>query len=163
MKKQPVYAGTFDPFTYGHLDIVERALSVFDSLVIAVAQEPNKQTLFSGADRVAIVKEAVAVHGSRVSVSAFDGLLVDYVRSIEASVIIRGLRAVADYEYEAQMALINRSLAEDIETVFLVTSAHCSFISSSFVRDVARNRGSLVKLVPASVAKRLEKLFGSSD
>lgn len=162
MKRIAVYAGTFDPLTLGHLDILDRALKVFEKVHVAVAANPSKKTLFSVDERVQMVTESLGANSARVTVAPFEGLLVDYVKSIGANVVIRGLRAVADYEYEAQMALVNRALAEDIETVFLVTSAHCSFISSSFVRDVARNKGSLTKLVSNSVANRLRDVFSSS-
>lgn len=161
-----VYAGSFDPITNGHLDIIRRALSVFDRLHVAVVDNPNKKTLFNIQERVNLVKEAVGELSkdlsSRVVVSGFSGLLVDYVKQLNCSVIIRGLRAISDYEYEAQMAVINRHLDSEIETVFLVTSDHCSFISSSIVREIAKLGGEVGGLVPKAVAKRLKEVYSSA-
>ena len=161
-----VYAGTFDPITNGHLDIVTRALRLVDSVSIAVADSTGKSTMFSTEERVALVSEALeslpTEHRSRISVLGFDGLLVSHVKSLGAQVIFRGLRAVSDYEYEAQMAHINRHLDEGIETVFLVTSKDCSFISSSIVKDIARNGGPVDRLVPAPVSKKLSEYYQSS-
>lgn len=160
-----VYAGTFDPITNGHLDIIQRALGIFDKVRVSVVEESKKQTWFNAQERVALVEEVLKTfppsERKRVAVGAFEGLLVDHVRSEGAHVVIRGLRAVSDYEYEAQMAIINRHLAEDIETVFLMTSDHCSFISSSVVREILRNGGDISGLVPAPVVKRLRKLSTS--
>ena len=154
-----VYAGTFDPITNGHVDVIERALTVFQEVRIGVAESTSKNVLFETEQRVELVKQAVSSYKERVKVEPFDGLLVDYVRRVGAHVIVRGLRAVSDYEYESQMAMINRKLAEDIETVFLMTSDHCSFISSSVVKDIAKNRGDVSGLVPSGVASRLKRLY----
>ena len=155
-----VYAGSFDPITIGHVDIIERALKIFSRLHVAVAGSTPKALLFSLEERVDMVKAAVfelaESERARIEVEGFNGLLVDYVRSIRAVSIVRGLRAVSDYEYEAQMALINRTLAPEIETVFLVTSPHCSFVSSSVVKTIAHNGGDASPLVPAAVARKLE-------
>jgi pantetheine-phosphate adenylyltransferase len=154
-----VYAGTFDPITIGHIDLIARALKVFDKLYVAVAGSTDKKVLFSLEERVEMVKEAVSAlsesERKRIVVEGFTGLLVGYVRARRAVAIVRGLRAVSDYEYEAQMALINRNLADDIETVFLVTSPHCSFISSSVVKTIAQNGGDVSHLVPPSVSARM--------
>jgi pantetheine-phosphate adenylyltransferase len=152
-----VYAGTFDPITNGHKDIVERGLAVFDTLYVAVADSTSKQVQFSTEQRVELVRGALkGICGEeRVKVESFTGLLVDYVASINASVIVRGLRAVSDYEYEAQMAHINRHLMGSIETVFLVTSEENSFISSSIVKNIASVGGDISRLVPANVSKAL--------
>ncbi len=161
-----VYAGTFDPVTNGHLDIVTRALKVFAKLHVAVAASTQKHTLFSGDQRLQFVRDAVQVMGiekSRIVVEVFDGLLVDYVRKVSSHVIIRGLRAISDYEYEAQMAHINRYLADDIETVFLVTSDSLSFVSSSIVKEIARNGGSVAHLVPGPVASALAQSMRSEQ
>jgi pantetheine-phosphate adenylyltransferase len=156
--RSAVYAGTFDPITNGHVDIVSRALRVFDVVYVAVAESTSKSVMFSTKDRVLMVEEAVRELGTEnvLRVQAFDGLLVKFVESVSATVIIRGLRAVSDYEYEAQMAHINRRLAQEIETVFLVTSDRCSFISSSIVKNVAGNGGDVSGLVPSGVVKRLQ-------
>jgi len=158
--KLAVYAGTFDPITNGHCDIVECALRVFDELIVAVAADTSKNTLFSLEDRVSLVQEALDCHSNRVRVESFSGLLVDYVHQVGAGIIIRGLRAVSDYEYEAQMAVINRRLRSDVETVYFVASEYCSFVSSSVVREVARNRGDVSTMVPPNVDRRLKQVFG---
>ncbi len=154
-----VYAGTFDPITNGHKDIVERGLAVFDGIHVAVADSTSKQVRFSTEERVELVRGALrGIEGEeRLKVESFTGLLVDYVASINASVIVRGLRAVSDYEYEAQMAHINRHLMGSIETVFLVTSEENSFISSSIVKNIASVGGDISRLVPPNVAKALSE------
>lgn len=159
MDKLAVYAGTFDPITNGHRDIVERALKIFGRVIVAVVAAPTKNTLFSCEERIDLAKQAFADLGERVTVEAFPGLLVDFVRARNARVIVRGLRAVSDYEYEAQMAVINRQLNEEIETVFLMTSKHSSFVSSSIVRQVAGAGGDVSSMVPAVVSKRLQERF----
>ena len=151
-----VYAGTFDPITFGHLDVIERALKVFSKLSIAVTQTSTKHMLLDAHERLALVKHCVKSFDKAVEVSLFDGLLVDYAQLVGASVLVRGLRAVSDYEYEARMAMANRRLATEIETVFLVTSEKHSFISSSIVKDVARHGGDITTLVPKVVAERLK-------
>ncbi|MCL4148739.1 UNVERIFIED_CONTAM: hypothetical protein GTU68_052969 [Idotea baltica] len=160
-----VYAGTFDPITNGHLDLIVRALTVVDTLYVAVAKSTPKKVAFTDAKRVAIAKEAISqfapeVH-KRIVVESFSGLLVEYVSSLNARLIIRGLRAVSDYEYEAQMAHINRHLDDSVETVFLATSKDCSFISSSIVKNIAASGGSVAGLVPANVIEVLAKHFES--
>lgn len=155
--KPSVYAGTFDPITNGHVDIIKRAASIFDRVYVAVAESTSKQVMFPIEQRVEMVKDAIADAnlGGAIVVEPFSGLLVDYARRINVQVIIRGLRAVSDYEYEAQMAHINRHLDESMETVFLVTSKQCAFISSSIVKNVAANGGDVSGLVPTMAAKRL--------
>ena len=155
-----VYAGTFDPITIGHTDIIERALRVFDRLIVAVARSTEKNTLFTAEEREELVCGAIPHLRDRVVVECFGGLLVDYVRSKGAAIVVRGLRAVSDYEYEAQVAIMNRNLCEDIETVYLMTSAYCSFISSSVVKQVAKNGGDVSGFVPKNVAERLGQVFG---
>ena len=156
-----VYAGTFDPITNGHKDIIVRALKVFDRLVVAVAENTSKSSLFSLDERVEMVSAALADVAGDVVVDRFEGMLVDFVKEKKASVIIRGLRAVSDYEYEAQMAVINRQLSSEIETVFFVTSQRCSYISSSIVKNVAKNGGDISELVPSNVAKRLKAVYSA--
>lgn len=163
MAKAAVYAGTFDPITNGHEDIILRAAGIFERLHIGVVEKPNKKTLFDAAERVELVQKTVAALdptiGSRIQVASFGGLLMDYVKELGCRVVIRGLRAVTDYEYEAQMAVINRHLQADVETVFLMTSDHCSFISSSIVREIARYGGDVSGLVPQAVAEKLKAAF----
>jgi pantetheine-phosphate adenylyltransferase len=155
-----VYAGTFDPMTNGHRDIVERAIKVFDKVIFAVAESSSKSPLFSASERVELAKECLSDLGDLIEVKSFRGLLVEFVKNLNAHVIIRGLRAVSDYEYESQMAVINRELNADIETVFLMTSKRSSFISSSIVKQVASVGGEISGLVPAPVATALKRKFG---
>jgi pantetheine-phosphate adenylyltransferase len=158
-EKIAVYAGTFDPLTNGHKDIVERATKVFDKVVFAIAESPSKSPLFSVSERIDLAKSSLAELGPAVTVESFGGLLVEFVKKKNASVIIRGLRAVSDYEYEAQMAVINRELAADIETVFLMTSKRSSFISSSIVKQVALAGGDISGLVPEPIYQALKGKF----
>ncbi len=151
-----VYAGTFDPITNGHIDIIERAAALFESITVAVVCYPSKSTLFSYKERLAMVEDAVSeCHLENVTVEGFQGLLVDYVGKKGSKIIIRGLRAVSDYEYEAQMALINRKISRKVETVFLMTSEDRSSISASVVRDIARHGGDVSKFVPKMAEKTL--------
>lgn len=154
-----VYAGTFDPITNGHRDVIERALKLFSPLVIAIAESSPKQTLFSASERKALIEGAIQDIEGDYRVEVFSGLLVDYARQRQLKTIIRGLRAVSDYEYEAQMAIINRDLAEEIETVFLMTSRRSSFISSSIVRQIASLGGDVQKLVPPNVVEKLKTVY----
>lgn len=160
-RKIAVYPGSFDPITFGHLDIVNRALKIFDEIVIAVARNEKKSPLFSVDERVGLI-EAVMQGNSRVKVDTFDGLLIDYVRGCKAQAIIRGLRAVSDFEYELQMAQINRSISKDVETVFLMTSVFFSFLSSSLVKEVSSLNGPVDGLVPPLVKKALDAKFRKS-
>ena len=152
--------GTFDPVTNGHLDVVGRAASTFDAVVVAVVENPSKTPLFAVAERIALLEEAVR-HLGNVRVGAFGGLLVDYARAEGASVIVKGLRAVSDYEYEIQMAQMNQRIGE-IETLFMATSPKWSFLSSSLVKEVARLGGDVEGLVPDHVRKALIDRLGVS-
>lgn len=155
MNKKAIYAGTFDPMTLGHVDVVERAARIFPELIVAVAAVTGKNTQFSQAERVELVRESVSdIPG--VTVESFEGLLVDYVRSMGVDVIIRGLRAFSDFEYEFQMALTNRRLAPDIETLFLMPKQDYSFLSSTNVRQVASLGGDVSEFVPAAVCEALK-------
>jgi pantetheine-phosphate adenylyltransferase len=156
-----VYAGSFDPITRGHEDLIRRALSFVDQLIVAVTTNVNKAPLFPVAERAEMIRMAID-RDKRVEVHPFDGLLVDFARSRGAALLIRGLRAVADFEYEYQMALMNRHLAPAIETVFMVPSLETSYISSSLVREIARLGGPLQALVHPQVAAALEKRMRSS-
>ena len=156
--KPAVYAGSFNPLTKGHLDSIRRAQAVFGNVVVAVANNIQKKSFFSAAERQDIIAEVIENHGLAVTVDSFDGLLVDYCKKVGASVIVRGLRAVSDYEYESQLAITNRQLDEDIETVFLMTSKDCSFISSRIVREIASFGGDVSTLVPEEVAARIENI-----
>lgn len=160
MKKTAVYPGTFDPVTNGHLDLVARGSRHFDRLVVAVLQNERKEPLFSIPERLELLREAVG-RWDNVEVASFDGLLVDYARSIGATIILRGIRAVTDLEYEMQMAMMNRRLHETLETVFLVPSEVYSYVSSRLVREVASLGGSVTGLVPDNVRRALEARYGS--
>jgi pantetheine-phosphate adenylyltransferase len=154
MVRTAVYAGSFDPITRGHEDLIKRSLQFVDRIVVAVATNVSKQPLFTLEERVAFIRSAVG-DDDRVDVRQFNGLLVDFARSVSASLIIRGLRAVSDFEYEYQMALMNRHLAPGLETVFMVPSLDTTYISSSLVREVARFRGNVSDLVHPDVAEAL--------
>ena len=161
MTRIAIYAGSFDPFTRGHEDLVRRSLGFVDRLTVAVAVNVTKQPLFSADERVGFIASTLASE-SRVEVRQFSGLLVNFARDIGASLLIRGLRAVSDFEYEYQMALMNRHLAPGIETVFMVPSLDTTYISASLVREVARFGGRLDGLVPPHVAEALRAKFPSS-
>lgn len=162
MKKIAVYPGTFDPITNGHLDLVQRGLRFFDEIIIAVAPSPKKQPLFDVSERLAMIREAVKSH-KNVKVEAFSGLLVDYVAECKGVAIIRGLRAVSDFEYELQMALMNRRLNLDIETVFMMPSEEYTFLTSTIIKEVASFGGSVSGLVPDGVESALREKFQTSD
>jgi pantetheine-phosphate adenylyltransferase len=147
--------GTFDPVTNGHLDIVGRAAGLFDGVVVAVVENPDKEPLFSASERVEMIREAVS-ELDNVEVDSFSGLLVDYARSREVGAIVKGLRAVTDFDYELQMAQMNRHLGE-VETCFVPTSPRWSYLSSSLVKEVARFGGDVSSLVPEHVARRLKE------
>ena len=156
MTAMAIYAGTFDPFTFGHIDIAKRAHRLFPRLVIAVSTNPDKSALFSLAERQRIVRDAV--RGMRgVSIDSFDGLLVDYMRRRGARVVIRGLRALSDFEYEFQMALMNRKLNEEIETVFLMPHEKYSYLSSRLVKEVALLGGDVSQFVRPMVKRMLKE------
>ena len=158
-KKIAVYPGSFDPITYGHLDIIERGLEVFDEIIIAVARNSGKKGLFSTEERISHIREALG-DNPRVKVDTFEGLLVDYVVSTGAKVILRGLRAVSDFEYEFQIAQMNHNLKSEVETVFMMTSVPYGYLSSSIVKEVASLKGPVESLVPPVVRKALAEKFG---
>ena len=157
MTRIAVYPGSFDPITKGHEDLIRRSLEFVDQLIVAVAVNVAKQSLFSLEERVALIKAAVT--DGRVDVRSFEGLLAEFAKKVGASVIVRGLRAVSDFEYEFQMALMNRNLAPKIETVFLVPAFDLTYLSSSLVREVARFGGDVSSLVHPAVQKALTRKF----
>jgi pantetheine-phosphate adenylyltransferase len=157
MNRTAVYPGSFDPITKGHEDLIHRSLGFVDRMVVAVAVNVAKQPLFSFDERVALIRECVP--DKRVEVQSFDGLLVDFAKKVGATVIVRGLRAVSDFEYEFQMALMNRNLGPHIETVFLVPAFDLTYLSSSLVREVARFGGDVSGLVHPAVQKALKRKF----
>jgi pantetheine-phosphate adenylyltransferase len=150
-----IYPGSFDPVTNGHLDLIARAAKIFDHLVVAILRNSSKNPLFSVEERVAMLTEGIAEFDN-VSVATFEGLLVDFAREQRAHAVIRGIRAISDYEYEFQMALMNRRLDPDLETIFLMPDAKYSFVSSRLVKEVFRLGGSVDGLVPRFVIERMK-------
>ncbi|MFT8361757.1 MAG: pantetheine-phosphate adenylyltransferase [Sporolactobacillus sp.] len=153
-----IYPGSFDPVTYGHLDIISRGLHVFDKIIVAVLNNSRKDPLFTTEERVAMLKKATA-HLDAVAVDSFDGLLMDYAKTKGVPVILRGLRAISDFEYELQIAAINKNLSPEIETCFMMTSNNYSFLSSSMVKEAARYGGNVSNLVPPPVEAALKTKF----
>ena len=154
-----VYPGSFDPITNGHLDVIKRGTRVFEKLIVAVADNPAKAALFTKEERVGMIREVT--HSLRnVEVDSFDGLVVDYVHRAKASVILRGIRTISDFEYEYQMALTNRTFAGDIETVFVMTHEEFSFVSSRLIKEAVSMGGDVSSFVPKEVEARLKKKFG---
>jgi pantetheine-phosphate adenylyltransferase len=159
--RKVVYPGTFDPITNGHLDIIKKALNLFDIVIVAIGENPNKKPLFSMEERIHLVKEAVkeVPESYRIQVEGFTGLLVDFAKKKSACAIIRGLRAISDFEYEMQLALMNRKLSNSIDTVFLIPSLKWIFLSSSIVKEAAKLGGKIDDLVPEVVARKLKEKF----
>jgi pantetheine-phosphate adenylyltransferase len=151
-----IYPGSFDPITNGHIDILKRALLLFDRVIVAVAQNVRKQALFTAEERAAMIRASVGDE-PRVEIDAFSGLLVDYAQKRGAGVLIRGLRAIADFEYEFQFAHMNRHLAPTVETVFLMTDDESFYVSSSLVKEVAAMGGDITRIVPPAVVRALKK------
>ncbi|MEW6219522.1 MAG: pantetheine-phosphate adenylyltransferase [Thermodesulfobacteriota bacterium] len=154
-----VYPGTFDPITNGHLDIIQRALMITDRLVVAVAESTGKSPLFDLKERLAMARACFGVHEDRIEVASFSGLLVDFAYTRGARIIIRGLRAVSDFEYEFQLALMNRRLEREVETVFLMTGFRWIYISSSIIKEAARFGGDVSGLVPDHVCEALRRKY----
>jgi pantetheine-phosphate adenylyltransferase len=154
-----VYPGTFDPITNGHLDILQRALRLFDTVIVTLAVNQRKAPLFSVDERIAFIRNALPSYQDRLEFQAFDGLLVDFCRAHNAGVIVRGLRALADFEYEFQFAHMNRRLAPDIDTMFFMTDERNHYVSSSLVKEVASLGGDITGLVPPAVVAALAEKF----
>lgn len=157
-----IYPGTFDPITFGHLDIIKRAAKIFDNLIIAVAEDTSKSPIFSLKERIDLVQkdiEGIKVAKKKIVVKSFKGLLVDFAKAEKAQVIIRGMRAVSDFEYEFQLAYMNYKLSPTIETIFLPASENGHFISSRFVKEVARLKGNLKGFVSQAVEKKLKEKY----
>jgi len=154
-----VYPGTFDPITNGHVDIVRRAVNLFDRVIVALAENPRKAPLFTPSERAAMIRQCFSDE-ARVEVDHFGGLLIDYARRRSAKVVIRGLRAIADFEYEFQAAHMNRHLAPDVETLFLMTSEESFYVSSSLVKEVASMGGDVTRIAPPAVVAALAKKLG---
>jgi pantetheine-phosphate adenylyltransferase len=160
--KIAIYPGSFDPVTNGHLDLIQRGLQLFDQLVIAIADNPDKKPLFSGEERLDMVKAGVK-DLKQVKLVLFSGLLADLAKKNKASAIIRGVRAVSDFEFEFQLALMNRKLAPKTETVFLIPSEKYTYLSSNLIKDVARFNGDISCFVPGIVEQKLKDKFGFSE
>ena len=158
MKRIAVYPGTFDPFTNGHLDIATRASLLFDEVIVGVYAKPNKNTIFSTDERLAMIRQALGDIGN-TRVEPFDGLIVQFLQRVGAKIIVRGLRAVSDFEYEFQMAHMNRQLWPDAEVVCLITAKSYSFISATLIREIASLGADLDQLVPPNVADALRRKF----
>lgn len=156
-KRIAIYPGTFDPVTNGHIDIIRRALNIFDKVIVSVALNVGKNPLFSIEQRVDFIKQGLKGL-KNVTILPFDNLLIDFAQANNASVIIKGLRAVSDFEYELQMGLMNRNLDESLETLFMIPSQEHAFLSSSFVKEIAKHGGDIHKLVPKIVARKLSKM-----
>ena len=154
-----VYPGTFDPVTNGHIDIIERALKLFDKLYVVVGDNPQKAPTFTAKERVTMLKEALKKHNSRIDVEHFDGLLLNYVKRKKSNVVIRGLRAISDFEFEFSRALISREMESDIETIFMMTKDDYAFLSSSIIKEIAMFDGPVKGFVPEIVEKKLKEKF----
>lgn len=153
-----IYPGSFDPLTNGHMDIIRRGLEIFDTVIVAVACNGEKNALFSVAERIDMIEQLIAGN-PRIKVETFTGLLVDYVVAKEARVILRGLRAVTDFEFEFQLAQMNHTVCEQVETLFMMTSPECAYLSSSIVKEVGRLKGDISKFVPPLIALKLQEKF----
>jgi pantetheine-phosphate adenylyltransferase len=158
MQNTAIYPGSFDPITCGHLDIIERGSKIFQNLIVAVMTNPSKQPFFTVEERLNMIKKAV-VHISNIEVVKFNGLLVDLARAKNANIIIKGLRAVSDFEYELQMALMNKKLDTNIETLFMMTNSNYSYLSSSIVKEVASYGGCIADIVPKNVVRRMDEKY----
>ena len=156
-----IYPGSFDPITNGHLDIIYRASKIFNRIVVVVAENSRKKSLFSIEEKVSMIQNVIA-ELQNVEVQSFRGLLIDCARSNQANIILRGMRAISDFEYESQFALMNKKMAPEIETVFMVTSTRFSYLNSSIVKEVASLNGCIRELVPPFVEKMLKTKYGYS-
>ena len=157
-KRKAIYPGSFDPVTFGHLDLIERALNLFDELIVVVASNPAKKTLFTAAERVSFLKAALK-HRPQVKVESWEGLTVRLAQKEQAFTLIRGIRATSDFDYEFQMALTNRKLAPRIDTMFLMPSESHFYLSSRLIKEIAQLGGDVTRYVPAPVAVRIKKKF----
>jgi pantetheine-phosphate adenylyltransferase len=159
MQRIAIYPGSFDPVTFGHIDITERGLKLFDRIIVAILYNPAKQSLFTIDERLEMLHESMSGI-KNIEFDTFDGLLVDYAQQRGAHAILRGMRAVSDFEYEFQLALMNRKLNRDVETVFFMTGLRWIFTSSSIIKEAARFGGDVADMVPPGVNKRLKEKFG---
>ena len=160
-KTKAVYPGSFDPITSGHVDIIQRGLKIFDEILVAVVKNPKKKSLFTTKERMNMIQDFFVDHKD-IEVKAFDGLLVEFAKNNNANIVIRGLRAISDFEYEFQMALMNRKLDSEIETLFMMPNLSYSFLSSNLVKEIFMLGGGLTDLVPGQVEKKLREKFKKS-
>jgi pantetheine-phosphate adenylyltransferase len=158
MERIAIYPGSFDPITNGHLSILRRALTIFDSITVAIAERPRKTTLFSLEDRMEMIRESIK-NDDKVFVESFSGLLVDYVASKNTNIILRGMRALSDFEYEFQMSLMNRKLNKNIQTIFMMTDYKWFYTSSTIIKEAASYGGTIKGLVPDIVCQRLKEKY----
>ena len=158
MGKIAIYPGTFDPITNGHIDVIERALKIFDKVIVVVARNPKKQTLFAEEERIELIRESLK-HLANIEVTATEKLTVEFARSVNANAIIRGIRAVSDFEYEFQIALMNRKLCPDVTTIFLMPNEKFTYLNSSIIRELAQYGADISDFVPPCVEKKLKEKF----
>jgi len=154
-----IYPGTFDPITYGHIDVLERAIEIFDKVIVCIARNTEKNPLFSDKERLDMIRHVARKYGKKVEVDSFEGLLVEYARSKKAVAIVRGLRAISDFEFEFQMALMNRKLAKEIFTVYLMPHERYTYLNSRIVREIASLGGRVNEFVPPYVSRMLARKF----
>lgn len=157
-----IYPGSFDPITNGHLDIIYRASKIFDKIIVVIAENTKKKSLFSTDEKMDMIINVINKDLHNIEVQSFRGLLIDCVRSNKANIVLRGMRAISDFEYETQFALINKKMAPEIETVFMVTSTKFSYLNSSIVKEIASLNGCIRELVPQYVEKKLKNKYGFS-
>ncbi|HMN17216.1 MAG: pantetheine-phosphate adenylyltransferase [Ignavibacteriota bacterium] len=157
--KRVIYPGTFDPVTYGHIDIVKRAVDLFDEVFITVAINPSKQPLFTTQERVEMLRESLKEFNNKVIIDSFDGLLVEHAKKVGAIAIVRGLRQISDFEFEFQMALMNRKLSGDITTIFLMPHERYTYLNSTVIRNLASLKADISNFVPPNVQEALKKKF----
>lgn len=158
MARIAVYPGSFDPVTYGHIDVIERALSIFDKVIVALGDNPAKESLFTVPERLEMLKESLKKH-KNIEIDIFSGLLIDFVKKKKSNIIVRGLRAVSDFDYEFQRALLNRRITSDIETVFIMTRGKYCYLNSGIVKELAQFKGDVSAFVPKIVEKKLKEKF----
>ena len=157
-----IYPGSFDPITNGHLDIIYRASKIFDKIIVVIAENAKKKSLFSTEEKMDMILNVIDKSLQNIEIQSFRGLLIDCVRSNKANIILRGMRAISDFEYESQFALINKKMAPEVETVFMVTSTKFSYLNSSIVKEIASLDGCIKELVPPYVVKKLKTKYGFS-